>query len=188
MIFFLAQQSHGFFSQALAATAGILVTVGLLSGLLLMLLQGFWAKSVAPRIQEAILSWYGSEAQLKARKVEFESLVQGWNTQPSQVDDRRRAMRDLIDNEIRRDDGLIKREITQTIERVVAPLQSELTEIKKLLLSRNELDQRFRDDMFTRLAHLEGLVSSVSPIPPGTVPVRYNTPPRPPVVKVENDE
>jgi hypothetical protein len=130
--------------------AGILATsgaLGLLGFLAILLLRGVWARNIEPMVQTAWVAWYMSEPQLRARKLEgdqardawwgqqiqvdarqkeTEKTLSAWYVSPEQVVLRKKFVYDEIDNHVRRDDGLIHKEIRVGVTAAIAPVTREL--------------------------------------------------------------
>lgn len=199
ILYLLAQQAPSIWSpgNVLIAILTVAAAFAIVGGIAAVLARGFWSKTIEPMIQAAIVSWYSSEdqgkarqahfdqaiqawygkqTQVEARKVETTGVVTAWHTSPEQMKVRKEFVRDEIDNHVRRDDGLIHKEIKMSVERGVQPLHQDMADIKNLLQQRSQEDLLFREQVIGKLGHLEGLLARSSPLRAET-PV--HTPSRP---------
>lgn len=199
LLYLFAQQVPSIWTpgNVLIAILTVAAAFAIVGGVAAVLARGFWSRTIEPLIQAAIVSWYSSEDQLKARtamvdqtiqawhgkqaqvearQVETTRVVTAWHTSPEQMKVRKEFVRDEIDNHVRRDDGLIHKEIKMSVERGVQPLHADMADIKAMLQLRTQEDLLFREQVIGKLGHLEGLLAAGSPLR-GDTPV--HSPSRP---------
>lgn len=187
LLYLFAQQAPSIWSPAniMVAILTMAAAFALVGGLAALLARGFWSRTIEPMIQAALTSWYSSEDQLKARMTMVDQTIQAWHGKQAQVEARqgetvrvvnawytspdqqkihKEFVRDEIDNHVRRDDGLIHKEIKMSVERGVQPLQTDMSEIKLLLQQRTQEEFLFREQVIGKLGHLEGLLAANSPM------------------------
>lgn len=181
-------------SNILVGFVGLAVTLTVFSSVVLLLVRGFWDRSVEPLIKTAIVTWMTSEAQILARRREIEAIltdwysrkeqasarkedvlasVRAWHNEPEEILIREAFVNKVIDNQVRRDDGLIHTEINTRVKNGVEPLHADMKEIKRLLTNKANDEHAFREDVMSRLGHLMGLLEGNKPRPlPPRTPVR----------------
>lgn len=207
-LYLFAQQTPSIWGNLVVVIFSIAAAMAVLGGLTTVFFRGFWTKTIEPMIHAAIVSWYSSEAQVKARvammeqtiqayqgqqvqvearKQETTNIVTAWHTSPEQLKVRKEFVRDAIDNHVRRDDGLIHKEIEMRVEKGIQPLHKGMAEIKDML----QEELLFRQQVMGKLGHMEGLLAGVSPLraeTPVHTPSRPSFPhatfPQPPVKPV----
>lgn len=170
-------ESPGSIVAAVLAIAVAFTTFGAIS---ITLARGFWASRIEPMIQLAITQWYTSEPQTRTRRETVEQIIATWHASQPQVSARttetmnsvaiseasaeaqlrkRTFIREEIENQVRRDDGIIHREINLRVERGIQPLQDGMEQIRALLQQRQAADAEFREEVLARLGHLTGVIS-----------------------------
>lgn len=123
-----------FLAQTLPSLYGlgtILLGGGGVGVLCTLLMRGLWVKHGEPEIITTVAAWYSAPAQTEAR-VKF--------------------IKQVIDNEIRRDDGLIAKEIEQAIDDFKQKLEAELAELYR----DNQTEQQFRNTVISEIGRLKG--------------------------------
>lgn len=167
--------------NVLIAIVSLAAASALVGGLGMIIARGFWSKTIEPMIQAAFVTWYTSEEQLKTRKIfaeqtfqawhgsqpqidarnaEIVRVAQAWHTAPEQTKVRKDFVREEIDNHVRRDDGIIHKEIKVSVESGIGPLKADMAEIKGMLHDRQREDLSFREAVIGKLGHLEGLLQT----------------------------
>ena len=189
----LANESPWTPANVIAGVLTLAAAFGLLGFLAILLFRGLWAHTVEPLVQAAWISWYTSDAQIKARKIEgdqardawwgqqvhvearkkeTETTLAAWHASPEQVKIRKQFIFEEIDNHVRRDDGLIHKEIRVGVTAAIAPVTRELEDIKTLLRRRNEDESEFRQEMAANIAHILAVIDMRSDMFHGPPPVR----------------
>lgn len=205
LLYLLAQQAPSIWTpgNVLVAILTVAAAFAIVGGVAAVLARGFWSKTIEPLIQAAIVSWYSSEDQGKARQLHFDQAIQAWygkqtqvearkiettgvvtawHTSPEQMKVRKDFVREEIDNHVRRDDGLIHKEIKMSVERGVQPLHQDMADIKQLLQQRGQEDLLFREQVIGKLGHLEGMLAASSSLraeTPAHTPSRPSFPQHP---------
>jgi len=195
----LANESPWTPANIIAGVLSLAASLGVLGFLAVLLVRGLWAKSGEPLVQAAWIAWYTSETQIKARKTEgdqardawwgqqtqvdarkkeTETTLAAWHVSPEQVILRKKFIYDEIDNHVRRDDGLIHKEIRVGVTAAIAPVTRELEDIKAMLRRRDE-DERsdraenaeFRQEMAANIAHILAVIDMRSDVFHAPTPV-----------------
>lgn len=143
--------------------AGILVSAGVLWGLLMLLIRGFWDKTGKPAMKETLVALLADPASVEARKTEILGVVDAWHNAPAQIDTRKKLINAEIDNAVNRTDGLISMDTTLRLEKAnvstaatFAELKSELKEIVASLKERSD-EERARDTATSeKISRIEG--------------------------------
>jgi hypothetical protein len=158
-----------------------LVGVGGVSVLVSLLLRGIWSKNGDPMVRQALASWYNSKEQMEARRKEIKEVLAEANLSPEVHAAHATLVGEIIDNHLRRDDGLIRKEITVTAQRLDADLTGKIASasqgLKDLLMQMiDRLDrfdarqQTFQEQTFNRLGRIEGTLSGPSSKGPTRLP------------------
>ena len=71
----------------------------------------------------------------------------------------------VLDNQIRRDDGLIHREIRTKLDAGMEPIHEMLADLRHASQQRDDEDRRFRQEVLTTLAQIQGAMSVTSHAP-----------------------
>jgi hypothetical protein len=142
----------------------------------LLLVRGFWSKYVTPQIQEEVVRWYDDPRQVEARARDRELSFKAWHDHQAQRAAREQeylnflrtpqvlaenelAGKKLIDNEIKRTDGLISKEIHTQVSDMETRLMSKLEEVSQFLRE----DTQSKQQMIQRMAKLEGAIHALLP-------------------------
>lgn len=148
----------------------IILTIALLTA------RGYWSKSISPLILEEMTKWYNEQTQVDARARERQAWLKDWHDKRDQRDNRQEEVRNIlrlpdivkedearikevIDNEIKRTDGLISREIKEQVSDMEKRIVAKLDEVATFLQN----DTQFKQQMVTRMAHLEGAITAMFP-------------------------
>lgn len=193
LILLLAQASQGWSpTTVIEILAGALGGTGILATLLLVAAKGYWASTVAPLVESEVRKWYHHPDQVDARAKERSLSFKDWYDKreqhderekelqnllrtPSVVDESTKSVKLIIDNEIKRSDGLISREITTKVNDMESRLLSKLEEMAQLQRD----DTAFKQKMLQEMGQLKGAINtmlpggglaSVSPSPPERKP------------------
>lgn len=160
-----------------------------LGGIALFLFRGFWAKNIEPLILNVITAWWSHVDQARARDTDVEKTVKAWYASHDVTEHLDRRIDERIDNQIRRDDGLIHKEIRAKLDAGIEPLHETLAELRRASKEREEEDRRFRQEVLTTLAQIQGAMSVQASFRPPTLagagiphPPHPPHPPPPPLV------
>jgi hypothetical protein len=189
----LAQVAQGWSpTTVVEIVAGALGGTGILATLLLVAAKGYWVSTVAPLVESEVRKWYHHPDQVEARAKERALSFKDWYDKreqheerekelqnllrtPSVVDESTKSVRLIIDNEIKRSDGLISREITTKVNDMESRLLTKLEEMAQLQRD----DTQFKQKMLQEMGQLKGAINtmlpsgqlaSVSPTPPERKP------------------
>ena len=168
-------------SDLVQVGAGLVTAFGVLGGIALFLFRGFWAKNIEPLIQNVIHQWWSSRDQMVARDIEVQKTIATWDGSPERHAQSESRIVGVIDNQIRRDDGLIHREIRAKLEAGMEPIHETLADLKRAAQQRDDEDRHFRQEVLTTLAQIQGAMGvSGSPFRGSTMGVGPKGPPLPP--------
>jgi hypothetical protein len=189
----LAQVAQGWSpTTVVEIVAGALGGTGILATLLLVAAKGYWTTTVAPLVESEVRKWYHHPDQVEARAKERALSFKDWYDKreqhderekelqnllrtPSVVDESTKSVKLIIDNEIKRSDGLISREITTKVNDMESRLLTKLEEMAQLQRD----DTLFKQKMLQEMGQLKGAINtmlpsgqlaSVSPTPPERKP------------------
>ena len=146
-------------SELLHVGAGLVVAFAVLGGIALFLFRGFWAKNIEPLILNVVTAWWGHVDQARARDTDVEKTVKAWYSAPEMAAHIDARIDARIDNQIRRDDGLIHREIRAKLDDGMEPIHETLAELRRASKERDDEDRRFRQEVITTLAQIQGAMS-----------------------------
>lgn len=172
--------------------AGILGGTGFIAAILVVAAKGYWVSTVAPLVESEVRKWYHHPDQVEARSKERALSFKDWYDKREQHDEREKELQNLlrtpalvdestksvkliIDNEIKRSDGLISREITTKVNDMESRLLTKLEEMAQLQRD----DTLFKQKMLQEMGQLKGAINtmlpggglaSVSPAPPERKP------------------
>ena len=149
---------------------------GLLVAALLLAARGYWSSHVSPLIHEEIKKWHEQAEHVAASEKERLATVKIWYDHkdqresrtdeiqnilrhPTVVAEQKQAVRDILDNEIKRKDGLISKEIQTQVTDLETRLMTKLEEVSQFLRE----DTSFKREIIERMATLEGTITAVLP-------------------------
>lgn len=149
---------------------------GLLVAALLLAARGYWSSHVSPLIHEEIKKWHEQAEHVAASEKERLATVKIWYDHkdqresrtdeiqnilrhPTVVAEQKQAVRDILDNEIKRKDGLISKEIQTQVTDMETRLMTKLEEVSQFLRE----DTSFKREIIERMATLEGTITAVLP-------------------------
>jgi len=145
--------------------AALMVATGVLWGLMMLLVRGFWEKTGKPAIQGILVATLTEHEYVTARKQEIKDGVLAWYNDPATIEERKRFVRDVIDNEVQRNDGVIHKDITQKIDAVerdftstVAGIRQELAKLSLSMETRDDQMRQFNQKLMERLGNIDGLL------------------------------
>lgn len=173
----LSQATNGWApTTVLQVVVGALGGTGILVGLLVIAAKGYWASTVAPLVEGEVRKWYHHPDQVEARARERAMSFRDWYDKREQHDEREKelqnllrtpvivdestkAMKLIIDNEIKRSDGIISREITTKVNDMESRLLSKLEEMAQLQRD----DTAFKQKMLQEMGQLKGAINTIIP-------------------------
>lgn len=145
--------------------AALMVATGVLWGLMMLLVRGFWEKTGKPAIKSILVATLTEHEYVTARKQEIKDGVLAWYNDPATIEERKRFVRDVIDNEVQRNDGVIHKDITQKIDAVerdftstVAGIRQELAKLSLSMETRDDQMRQFNQKLMERLGNIDGLL------------------------------
>lgn len=154
-LFLLAQAASASTLETLALVVmGLLGGTGLLLTIVMLTARGYWSKNIAPLIQEEVSKWYAASGQTAMREVEIQNALRS----PQLVAEQKAFIKDVLDNEIKRSDGLISQAISTQVSDMETRLMSKLDEMSRFIKE----DTEFKQDLIQRLARLEGAVQGLN--------------------------
>lgn len=125
----------------------IALPVGMVFGLLLgigrLVLRGLWEREGRGLAEQRLKDWYTSPTMVELRKKEVEQALEHWWQSPAQVAVRKREFATALETEVRRDDGMVQREVTVRVSAVSTKMEEKLQELTaevRALTSRKERD------------------------------------------------
>lgn len=163
--------------------AALLASAGVFWVLFLLMVRGFWDKTGKPAVRALILEMeaeperqkkraedtlavtqtaHNTPEQIKKRTEDIHVAVQTWHNTPEQIKLRTDFIKGVIDNEVRRDDGLIYKEITTKVDAVEADLAKKIDTISAKFDNFQELNREFHTKVLAKLARIEGSVNIVT--------------------------
>jgi hypothetical protein len=101
----------------------------------------------------------------------IEGVVVKWSIHPDRTKEQRAFVKDVIDNEIRRDDGLIAKEIRQQVDQMETRLIEAIEGLR--------IDREFKDNVLRELGDIQGTLRVLAQ---GTKP-DSDPPPPPPALE-----
>jgi hypothetical protein len=193
VLLMLAQVAQGWSpTTVVEIVAGALGGTGILATLLLVAAKGYWTTTVAPLVESEVRKWYHHPDQVEARAKERALSFKDWYDKreqhderekelqnllrtPSVVDESTKSVKLIIDNEIKRSDGLISREITTKVNDMESRLLTKLEEMAQLQRDDTLLKQKMLQEMGQLKGAINtmlpsGQLASVSPTPPERKP------------------
>jgi len=147
----------------------------LISGAAVLIARGYWAKTVTPLIEAEIRKWHSAPEQAEARAKERLASYREWYDKREQVDEREKEMQHVlrtptvvaettqavklvIDNEIKRSDGLIHNEIKTQVDNMESRVISKLEEMAQL----QREDTAFKQKMLQEMGQLKGAINAIT--------------------------
>lgn len=173
LIHLLAQTTS--VNLALRDIVGLLGGSTVISGVAVLVARGYWAKTVTPLIEAEIRKWYSASEQSEARAKERLASFREWYDRREQVDEREKEMQHVlrtptvvaettqavklvIDNEIKRSDGLIHNEIKTQVDNMESRVISKLEEMAQL----QREDTAFKQKMLQEMGQLKGAINAIT--------------------------
>lgn len=162
-------------SLSLGNIVGLLGGSTLISGAAVLIARGYWAKTVTPLIEAEIRKWHSTPEQTEARAKERLASFREWYDKREQVDEREKEMQHvlrtptvvaettqsvklIIDNEIKRSDGLIHNEIKTQVDSMESRVLSKLEEMAQF----QREDTAFKQKMLQEMGQLKGAINAIT--------------------------
>lgn len=162
-------------SLSLGNIVGLLGGSTLISGAAVLIARGYWAKTVTPLIEAEIRKWHSTPEQAEARAKERLASFREWYDKREQVDEREKEMQHvlrtptvvaettqsvklIIDNEIKRSDGLIHNEIKTQVDSMESRVLSKLEEMAQF----QREDTAFKQKMLQEMGQLKGAINAIT--------------------------
>lgn len=159
----------------LVLISGMLGGTAVLSTIVLLAARGYWQTNVVPMLENEIRKWYSDPSQVDARNKERLVSIKDWYDKREQRDEREKEMQNvlrlpavaseitqavklIIDNEIKRSDGLISREIHTQVNAMESRIVSKLDE----LVERMRDDLQLKQQILQKIGKLEGAINAMS--------------------------
>jgi len=137
--------------------------------LVMLMVWGFWDRMGKPAVKKLITEMHVEPEQTKQREAETQAVIIEWHNSPDQIKTRTEFVKGVIDNEVRRDDGVIHKDITTKVNVVEADLSKKLdnvmTKFDKFQESQDKRDKdnrEFNTQVLSKLARIEGQVQLMS--------------------------
>lgn len=141
---------------ALEILLGGLLSTSVLGALLAVLGKGYWISNVAPLVETEVRKWYQAKEQTEEREKELRHLLRS----PEVADEGAKTVKLIIDNEIKRSDGLISKEIHTQVNNMESRLLSKLEELSDVIKD----DLAFKQEMLRKMGKLEGAINTILPL------------------------
>lgn len=117
-----------------------------------LLVRGWWSKMGEPVVRTMFLAWFRD---------------------PDQAAKRADEIKNVIENQIQRADGLIRKEIEaqfkciqdefkESLASMDDLVRKDLTELKEMISKQNEFSEAFRTNVMTRLGKIEGAINMIT--------------------------
>lgn len=136
---------------------GLVVLLGGATVILGLIFRGVQAKYGDAYVKSLVKTWYTSE-ELKAEREAFtRKVMSDWYASEVLREEREKFTRRVIEDQLRRDDGLIRRDIEKAVTTATAPVLEKLDELIAKMESTHQLYQQ----VLHRLSHIEGSVDVV---------------------------
>ena len=173
----LAQTAPGWSPPTVVGViAGMVTSTGVLGVLFVIAAKGYWASTVAPLVEGEVRKWYHHPDQVEARAKERAASFRDWIDRREQHEEREKEIQNLlrtpavaeegakavkliIDNEIKRTDGLISLEINHKVNEMESRVLSKLEEMTQL----QREDTTFKQKILQEMGLLKGAINTMLP-------------------------
>lgn len=122
---------------------------GVVAVVLGLLVRGWWTKMGDPVVRNMFLAWYRDPDQQAKREAEIKLVIEN---QIQRVDG-------LIRKEIAAQVNTMQQELARTMREVGDEFRTEVKELKEILANQDEMSEGFRTNVTTRLAKIEGALN-----------------------------
>lgn len=140
---------------ALEILLGGLLSTSVIGALLAFVGKGYWIANIAPLVESEVRKWYQAKEQAEEREKELRHLLRT----PEVSDEHNKSVKLIIDNEIKRSDGLISKEIHTQVNQMESRLLSKLEELSDVIKE----DLAFKQEMLRKMGKLEGAINTILP-------------------------
>jgi hypothetical protein len=154
---------------------GLLGGSTLITGAAVLVARGYWSKTVTPLIEAEIRKWHSAPEQVESRSKERLASFREWYDKREQVDEREKEMQHVlrtpgvvsettqavklvIDNEIKRSDGLIHNEIKTQVDNMESRVLTKLEEMAQL----QREDTAFKQKILQEMGLLKGAINAMT--------------------------
>ncbi len=143
-----------------ALVLGALASLGLMGAVFLLIARGFWEKTGKPVIEQVFDARKNDPKHLEDQRAMVRSILTEEHNLPNSIDAHKKAVRDIIDNETQRVDGLIRKEITSQVTTMKTDIIEAIKDLKQSVVNdkramHDEITQ-FREDTIGRLGEIDG--------------------------------
>lgn len=142
---------------------GIVGGTGILWGLLMVMMRGFWEKTGKPAIKETLAAIQADPEAVKARHEELTRAMEQWHNHPDQVKTRREFVEDVLDDAVVRTDGIIHLDTTQklavvstTMTQQVATLSVEIQSLRHAVTAQVDENRQTAQANSEKVSKIEG--------------------------------
>lgn len=148
--------------------AALFVSGGVLWVLFLLVVQGFWDKTGKPAVKDLLVTVNAEPETVQKHTAEVERIIAAWHNDPEQVRTRTEFIKGIIDNEVRRDDGLIHRDTRSRVSALEAELARKIDSVAAKFDKFQEVQERrdqdnraFNAQVLAKLACIEGAFATL---------------------------
>lgn len=148
--------------------AALFLSGGVLWVLFMLVVQGFWDKTGKPAVKDLLVTVNSEPETVQKHTVEVERIIAAWHNDPEQVRTRTEFIKGIIDNEVRRDDGLIHRDTRSRVSALEAELARKIDSVAAKFDKFQEVQERrdqdnraFNAQVLAKLALIEGAFAAL---------------------------
>lgn len=148
--------------------AALFLSGGILWVLFTLVVQGFWDKTGKPAVKDLLVTVNSDPETVQKHTVEVERIIAAWHNDPEQVRARTDFIKGIIDNEVRRDDGLIHRDTRNKVSALEAELARKIDGVaakfdrfQEVQEHRDQANREFNTQVLSKLARIEGAFASL---------------------------
>lgn len=154
-----------------------------------LLMRGFWAQFIEPKLRTLFMDWYNNFEVKKERDKDIEETaakhfksdahdehtrrtISSWYNQQATRDERETFTKKVIDDQIQRADGVIRKEINVHVDKLTDKIESLTADVNAKFDTLNNSTNQ----MLAKLSRIEGFLSvpnkfdTGSQKPPGSKP------------------
>lgn len=160
----LAQTTNPFYQLGLIVI-GAIFALGLVGTILLLIARGFWEKTGKPLIEQIIEAKKNEPAHITEQKELIRLTLLDLRNLPAQVEAEKRSVKEVIDNETQRVDGIIRKEITSQVTTMKTDIIEAIKDLKRIVhedkKSMHDEITQFREDTIGRLGEIDGSLQTL---------------------------
>lgn len=151
-------------------------STGLIFLLAFLLMRGFWAQYIDPKLKQLFLDWYKNADTKQDRETEIktslkgvlnehdgekqiEKIIEGWYIAQKTRDERENFTKKVIDDQINRVDGIIRKEIVNHVDKTEKQLSEEIASLKQDVNTKFDKLNNTSEQILTKLGRMEGVLS-----------------------------